>query len=58
VEVHEPPFLRAAHNPQQARYRAPTRCQDRANQQHLGVAPGALDEERREGEDDPGEAGG
>ena len=36
----------------------PVRRQQRADQEHLGVAPGAVDEQRREGPDDPGEAGG
>ena len=58
VVVHEVALPRKAHDPQHARHRAPARRQQRADQEHLGVAPGAVDEERREGQDDPGEAGG
>ena len=32
---------------------APARAQDRANQQDLGVLPGAVDKQRRERQDDP-----
>ncbi len=56
--VHEAALARAAGDPQQARHRAPPRRQDGTDQQHLCMAPGALAEQRREGQDDPGEAGG
>ncbi len=47
----------AARDAQDARHRAAARRQDRADQQQLGMAPGAVDEQRRERQDDPGEAG-
>ena len=36
----------------------PARRRRRADPEHLGAAPGALDDERRDGPDDPHEAGG
>ncbi len=58
VEVGEVPVAGVAGDPQHARHRAPPRSQDGADQQHLGMQPGALDEERREGDDQRGETGG
>lgn len=58
VDVHEPPLLRTAHGPQDAGHRAPTGGEDRANQQNLSVSPRAMDEQRRERQDEFGEAGG
>ncbi len=59
VKVHEPALARAAGDPQQARYRALLPWgQDGADQQRPGMPPGTLDERRREGRDDLGEAGG
>ena len=56
--VGEMPVARMAGDPQRARHRALSRGQDGADQQHLGMQPRALDEERREGDDQRGEAGG
>ena len=50
--------MRETHDAQDACHRAPARCQDRADQQNLRVPPGALDEEWRKRQDDPGKAGG
>jgi hypothetical protein len=58
VEVDEAALARAAGDPQRARHGAPPRGQHRADQQHPGVPPGAMDEQRRERQDDRGEAGG
>jgi hypothetical protein len=58
MEVHEVPLLAAARDASHARDGAASRSQDRADQKDLRVPPGALDEQRREGADDPGEAGG
>jgi hypothetical protein len=58
VEVDEATLMGTAHDTQQAGDRAPARSQDGAQKQDPGVAPGAVDEQRREGQDDPGEAGG
>ncbi|MCJ2048459.1 hypothetical protein [Methylobacterium sp. J-070] len=49
---------RLAGDAQHVRHGAPTRNQDRADQQKLGMAPGAMDEQRRERQVDPGEAAG
>ena len=58
VEVDEATLMGTAHDTQQAGDRASARSQDGAQEQDPGVAPGAVDEQRREGQDDPGEAGG
>jgi hypothetical protein len=58
VVVDEAALARAAGDPQQARHGAPARSQDRADEEHAGVPPGAVDEQRRERQDDRGEAGG
>lgn len=58
VDVYEPPLLRAADDAQDACHRALPRREDRADQQVLGVSPRAVDEQRCEGQDDLGEAGG
>jgi hypothetical protein len=47
--VHEMALPAEAGDPQDARDRALARCQDRAEEQHLGVPPTALEEEWREG---------
>lgn len=57
MDVDEVPVACVAGDAQHVCHGAPTRDQDRANQQKLGVAPGAMDEQRRERQDDPGEAG-
>jgi len=49
VVVHESPLLRQARDAQDARHHALARRQDGASQQHLGMAPTALKEQRREG---------
>src|ERR1700712_4209667 len=49
---------RPARDPQNARYRAPARTEDRTDQQGLSVSPRPVDEQRSERQDDPGEAGG
>ncbi len=58
VDVHKPPLLRAAHDAQDACHRVLPWREDRADQQVLGVSPRAVDEQRCERQDDPGEAGG
>jgi hypothetical protein len=58
VVVDEVALVRATCAPQKAGHGAPPGNQDRANQQHTGVPPGAVDEQGREGQDDRGEAGG
>ena len=57
VDVHESPLLRAAQDAQDACHRALPRREDRADQQVLGVSRRAVDEQRCERQDDPGEAG-
>ena len=49
VMVHEPPLARQARDAQDARHRALAGHQDGTGQQHGGVAPTALKEQRREG---------
>ncbi len=49
VVVHEPRLRREPGDPQDARHRAPARRQDGPDQQHLGMPPAPLAEERREG---------
>jgi hypothetical protein len=44
MDVAELPLVRPAHDPQDARHGAPTRGKDGADQQKLGVPPGAVDE--------------
>nr|WP_245291070.1 hypothetical protein [Methylobacterium aquaticum] len=58
MEVDEAALVGAAHDAQQAGDRAPTWGQNGADEQDPSVAPGAVDEERRKGQDEPGEAGG
>ena len=58
VGAHEPSVVRAAHDPQDARDCPSPRRQDLADQQHLPVPPRAVDEQRRERQDEPDEAGG
>lgn len=58
VGVHEPSPLCTPQDAQDARYRAAARRQDRADQQRLGMAPRAVDEQRRVRLNDRGEAGG
>jgi hypothetical protein len=58
MEVHEPPLVCQAHDPQGAGHRAPTGGQKRADQQDPGMPPRAMGEQRRERQDDTGEAGG
>ncbi len=58
MEVGEVPVAGVAGDSQHASHRAPPRRQDGANKQHLGIQPGTLDEERGEGDDQRGEAGG
>lgn len=58
VDVREPPLPHAAHDAQDACHGALPRREDRADQQVLGVSPRAVDEQRCERQDDPGEAGG
>jgi len=56
--VHEVPLTAVACDAKQARHRPPAWCQDRADEENLGVLPGAVDEKRRKRQHDPGEAGG
>lgn len=56
--VHEMAVVCLARDPQHARHRAPIRTEDRTDQQGLSVPPRPGDEQRRERQDDPGEAGG
>lgn len=58
MDVDEVPVARMARDPQDVRHGALTRDQDRADQQKPGMAPGAVDEQRCERQDDPDEAGG
>src|SRR3954454_13504881 len=55
--VHEMPLLRQTGDPQQARDRARPRGQNRPEQQHLSMAPTALEKQRREAQNERGEAG-
>jgi hypothetical protein len=48
VVAHEPPLPGEDGDPQDARDGAPARRQDGADQQHLGMPPTSLSEERRE----------
>jgi hypothetical protein len=56
--VHEVPLAAEPFNAQQARHGPLARSQEGADEQDLGVLPGAVDEERRKRDDEPGEAGG
>jgi hypothetical protein len=58
VHVHEVAIPCPALDSQHARRRAPTRTEDRANHEGLSVPPRPADEQRRERQDDTGEAGG
>jgi len=58
VIVHEVALARATSDPQKACHGAPARGQNGADQQGPSVPPGAVDEQGRERQDDPGEAGG
>ena len=57
MDVHEPSFLRTTQDAKDVRYRTVPRRQDRADQQKLSIALRAVDEQWRERQDDPGEAG-
>ena len=56
--VHEVPLAAEPRDAQQAGHGPLTRCQERADEQNLSVLPGAVDEQGRKRDDDPGEAGG
>ncbi len=57
MDVDEVPVPRVARDSQHALHGAPTGNQDRADQEEPGMASGTMDEQRRERQDDPGEAG-
>ncbi len=56
--VHEVPLAAEPCNAQQARHGPLPQCQEGADEQDLGVLPGAVDEQGRKRDDEPGEAGG
>ena len=56
--VHEVPLAAEAGDPQKARYGPLPRSQEGADEQDLSVPPGAVDEQGRKRDDEPGEAGG
>src|SRR3954453_21156560 len=55
--VHEPPLPAEPGHAENAGHRALARCQNGSDQQHLGMAPTPLEEQRRKAEDHFGEAG-
>jgi hypothetical protein len=57
VIVHEVPLAAQPGDAQQARHCPLAWSQEGTDEQNLGVLPGAVDEERRKRDDDPGEAG-
>jgi hypothetical protein len=58
VVVHEVPLSAEPCDAQQACHSPLAWRQESAHEQNLSVLPGAVDEERRKRNDDPGEAGG